>query len=102
VYAGFLSIFVLDATGGGKTPGATAAALLLHLVPAALVILVTAISALVEVVGAVAFPAFGVLYVAWAWGSFRLGVSLVIADPLSPGRALRRQDRGEAPGCGQW
>ena len=62
-YAGFLSVFALDALGGGKTIAETASALLLHLLPALLVVL-------------------GALYVGWAWGRFPWFVYLAVADPL--------------------
>jgi hypothetical protein len=62
-YAGFLSVFALDALAGGQTVAETASALLLHLLPAVLVVL-------------------GALYVSWAWGRFPWFVYLAVAGPL--------------------
>jgi hypothetical protein len=81
-YAVFISVFALDALGGGKTLAANAAALLLHLLPTLAVVLLLAVAWRRELVGAVAFPVLGILYISWAWGRFPWFVSLIVAGPV--------------------
>jgi hypothetical protein len=81
-YAAFISVLALDALGGGKTPAANAAALLLHLLPTLAVVLLLAIAWRHELVGAVAFPVLGILYLSWAWGRFPWFVYVIVAGPM--------------------
>lgn len=76
VFALFLSILALDAVDHGFL------AVLMHLRPAALVLLVLVLSWRRELVGALAFSALAILYILWAWGRFRWFVYAVIAGPL--------------------
>jgi hypothetical protein len=76
VFALFLSIFALDAVDHGFL------AVLMHLCPAALVLLALVLSWRRELVGALAFSALAILYTLWAWGRFRWSVYAVIAGPL--------------------
>jgi hypothetical protein len=72
-FAGFVSIFALDA--------GTPSAFLLHLLPALLVLFLLALAWRRELAGAVAFPLLGILYILWAWGRFPFVVYLVVAGP---------------------
>ncbi len=76
VFALFLSVFALDALDQGVL------AVLMHLRPAALVLLVLALSWRRELAGSLAFLALAVLYILWAWGHFRWPVYAAIAGPL--------------------
>ena len=73
-FAGFVSIFALDA--------GTFSALLLHLLPTLLVLFLLALAWRRELIGAVAFPLLGILYILWAWGRFPFGVYLAVAGPM--------------------
>jgi hypothetical protein len=76
LFALFLSIFALDAVNEGVL------AVLMHLRPTALVLLVLALAWRRELAGALGFLALGVLYVVWAWGRFRWPAYEFIAGPL--------------------
>ena len=76
VFALFLSVFALDAFDHGVL------AVLMHLRPAALVLLVLALAWRRELAGALGFLALGVLYIVWAWGRFRWPAYAAIAGPL--------------------
>jgi hypothetical protein len=62
LFAGFLSIFALDVFGEGYGFWKTVLALLMHLIPAGIVLIVLAISWQWEWVGAVVFIAMGLYY----------------------------------------
>ena len=76
LFALFLSVFALDAVNEGIL------AVLMHLRPGLLVLLVLALAWRRELAGAVGFLALAVLYIVWAWGRFRWGVFAAIAGPL--------------------
>ncbi len=76
VFALFLSVFALDAINEGVL------AVLMHLRPAALVLLVLGLSWRRELAGALGFLALAILYILWAWGRFRWPVYAAIAGPL--------------------
>lgn len=76
VFALFLSIFALDALDQGFL------AVLMHLRPALLVLLVLVLSWRRELVGTLAFSALAILYILWTWGRFRWSVYAAIAGPL--------------------
>lgn len=78
----FFSIFALDVFGHGGSVGETALALLLHLLPSLLVLMVLALAWRRPVVGAAAFAALALAYLAWAWGRLRPASYLPIAAPL--------------------
>ncbi len=70
LFAGFISLFALDVLGGGHGFWETVLALLMHLVPTALVLILLAVSWRWEWIGGVAFPALGLLYLINFWGKF--------------------------------
>jgi hypothetical protein len=78
----FLSVFALDVFDEGYGPWQTIAALLLHLVPTFVVVIVLVIAWRREWVGTVLFSALAVLYVVWMWGRFPLVAYLSISGPL--------------------
>jgi hypothetical protein len=72
----FLSVFALDAVNEGVL------AVLMHLLPAALVLLVLALSWRHDLIGALGFLALGVLYILWTGARMRWTVYAAIAGPL--------------------
>jgi hypothetical protein len=78
----FISTFALDVFGGGHGFWKTILALLMHLIPTGIILVMLAISWRREWVGGIVFTALGVLYLVWSWGRFPLSVYLVIAGPL--------------------
>lgn len=82
LFAAFLSIFFLDVFSEDYSFWETVVALLMHLVPTTIVLVVLAVSWRWEWVGAVMFTAFGVLYLVMAWGRFPISVYFTISGPL--------------------
>ena len=82
LFAAFLSIFALDVFSEDYSFWQTAVALLMHLLPTAIVLVLLAISWRWEWVGAVMFTALGVLYLVTAWGRFPMSVYFAISGPL--------------------
>ncbi len=83
LFAAFMSVFALDVFGEGYGFWETILALLLHLIPTALVLIVLAVAWRWEWVGAVLFDALAVFYVVWFWGSFPLITYFSISGPLA-------------------
>jgi hypothetical protein len=82
LYAGFLSLFAMDVFGEGLPPLERIQALLTHLIPAGLILVVLAISWRWGWAAGILFLALGVWYVTTAWGRFPLSTYVVIAGPL--------------------
>lgn len=82
IFAAFLAIFALDVFTENNGFWQTVVALLMHLVPSFLILVVLAISWRWEWVGAVVFAALGVLYGVMAWGRFPMSVYFIISGPL--------------------
>ncbi len=66
-FAAFMSLFALDVFSEGYGFWQTMLALLMHLIPAAIIVVVLIVSWRWEWVGGVLFIAFGMLYLTWAW-----------------------------------
>jgi MFS family permease len=81
-FALFLNLFALDVFGESQGFWKTALALLMHLIPTGLILLVLAVSWRWEWVGAILFPALGGLYLFMFWGRFPWSVYLLISGPL--------------------
>jgi hypothetical protein len=83
-FAAFTGIFAVDVFQEGGPAWKVALALLIHLLPTFLVLLVLALSWRREWVGGVAFIALGVLYLLWARNRPSIGwpAFLSIAGPL--------------------
>jgi len=84
VFAAFISIFAVDVFQKGVPIWQVALALLMHLLPTFLVLLVLALSWRREWVGGALFIALGLLYLLWARNKpfFGWDVVLLIAAPL--------------------
>jgi hypothetical protein len=79
----FVSLFALDVFGEGHSFWKTILALLIHLIPTGIILVVLAVSWRWEWVGAILFSVLGVLYIVMFWGRFKLHVYLlVISGPL--------------------
>jgi hypothetical protein len=82
LFAIFLSVFALDAFQDGRSLWSNALALLMHLLPTALVALLVALAWRHELFGAIVFSCLGVLYIVWARGRFNWLAYAFIAGPL--------------------
>lgn len=82
LFAAFISIFALDVFDGRHSVGETALALLLHLIPTFLLLALLALCWRWPWVGAIAFPALGVLYVVSSWGRLHWSAHVLIGGPL--------------------
>jgi len=82
LFAVFVSLFALDVFGEGYGFWGTMLALLMHLIPTGVILIVLAISWRWEWVGGVLFTALGVLYLAMFWGRFHWSAYLLISGPL--------------------
>jgi hypothetical protein len=81
VIAVVASLFALDVFGKGKGVWETTLALLIHLIPTCLILIVLAVSWRREWVGAVLFPALGVWHLIHFWGRFPLA-TYIFTDGL--------------------
>ena len=104
VIALFISMFALDVFGQGKGFWETTLALMIHLIPTYVILILLAVSWRWEWIGGVFFPALGLWYLIRFWGRFPLSVYFLIAGPLFLLGGLfllnwlyRRQLRGSNP-----
>ena len=79
LFAAFLAVFAVDVLGEGYDLLGTVSALVIHLVPALIVIVVLAVSWRWDAVGAVLFVGLGIAYVVQTGGRFPLGTYLLIS-----------------------
>lgn len=82
LFAMFLSMFAIDVFEEGPGFWDMLLALLIHLIPIFILIIVLVIAWRREWVGAVVFTALAVFYVVWAWGKFHWSAYVVISGPL--------------------
>jgi uncharacterized membrane protein YgdD (TMEM256/DUF423 family) len=83
LFAVFVSLFSFDVFGEGYSFWKTILALLMHLIPTGIILVVLAVSWRWEWVGAIIFSALGVLYIVMFWGRFKWHVYLLpISGPL--------------------
>jgi len=82
LFAAFISMFALDVFEESVGFWHTALALMIHLIPTAILLTVLALSWRWEWVGAVAFCALGIYYLVSAWGRFPWSTLALIAGPL--------------------
>jgi hypothetical protein len=82
LFAAFLSLFALDVFDQGFGFWETVLALLLHLIPTGVVLVVLAVSWRWERIGAILFMALGIWYLLTAWGRFHWSAYVVISGPL--------------------
>ncbi len=81
-FAIFISLFALDVFRAGKGFWEVTLALLIHLIPTAVVLGVLALSWRREWIGAIIYIAMAILYIFRTWGRFPLSTYLIIAGPL--------------------
>jgi hypothetical protein len=82
LFAAFISLFAADVFDGNHGFWKTLLALLIHLIPTWIVLIVLAISWRREWVGGVLFIALGALYLILFQGRFHWSVYLCISGPL--------------------
>jgi hypothetical protein len=82
LFAGFISLFAADVFGEGYGFWKTILALLLHLIPTGIVLVVLAIAWRWEWVGGILFSTLGALYLVEFWGRFHWSAYALIAGPL--------------------
>lgn len=82
MFAAFISIFALDVFGEGYGLWKTVLALLLHLIPTGIILVVLALSWRWEWVGGALFVALAALYLIAFWGRFHWSAYLVISGSL--------------------
>ncbi|QQS47466.1 MAG: hypothetical protein IPM66_02050 [Acidobacteriota bacterium] len=81
-FAAFISLFALDVFSEGYGFWQTIVALLMHLIPTALVLIGLAIAWRWEWLGAIEFAALGIGYLIMAWGKFHWTAYAGISGPL--------------------
>ena len=82
LFAVFVSLFALDVFNEDYSFWETILALLIHLIPTYIILIVLAVSWRWEWVGAILFSALGLLYMLMSWGQFNLSVYLMMSGPL--------------------
>lgn len=82
LFALFISLFALDVFDENRSTWETILALLLHLIPTAIIIVSLFIAWKWELFGAFFYPALGVIYIIWAWGKFPVITYLTISGPV--------------------
>lgn len=80
-YIAFLALFALDVFNEGSSVRETIVALLIHLIPNAVVLLALVIAWRWALIGGALFLGLSAFYIMWAWGIFPWSVYLVIAGP---------------------
>lgn len=83
LFAVFISLFALDVFSEGRGFLETAVALLIHLVPTAVILGVLVLSWKREWIGALFYPVLAILYIVLAWGKFPMGTYFIISGPLA-------------------
>jgi hypothetical protein len=81
LFAAFISVFALDVFRGHLPFGGAMLALALHLIPAAVLLMVLLISWRWEWMGAISYFLLGVLYVILAWKRFPLLTCVALSGP---------------------
>ncbi len=80
-YALFLGTFALDAFGEGFGFRGTFRAVMMHLIPTYIVLIVLALAWRREKLGAILFAALAIFYIIWTWGN-HWSSFVAIAGPL--------------------
>ncbi|MBC8320863.1 MAG: hypothetical protein H8E34_09090 [Bacteroidetes bacterium] len=81
-FAAFSSLFALDVFEENRTLWDTIMALLIHLIPTAIILVSLVIAWRRELFGAIFYFALGIFYIAWAWGNFHISAYFGISGPL--------------------
>ena len=82
LFALFVSLFALDVFNEGYSFWKTALALLMHLIPTGVILVVLAISWRWEWVGGVLYPACGLFYIVMFWGRFNWAAYVLLSGPM--------------------
>ena len=82
LFAAFVSIFAFDVFESGYGFWKTILALLMHLIPTGIILVLLAVAWRWEWVGGLLFPAFGAWYIFSFWGRFPWSVYVIMAGPL--------------------
>lgn len=82
LFAGFISLFALDVFDGNDGFWNTLLALLMHLIPTGILLIILALSWRWEWLGALFFPAMGAAYIIAFWGRFHWLAYAVISGSL--------------------
>jgi hypothetical protein len=78
LFAIFISLFALDVFSEGYTGRELAVALAMHMIPTAILLVVTILAWRWEWTGAVLFIGLGIFYIVWSWGKFSVAAPIVI------------------------
>jgi hypothetical protein len=81
LFALFVSLFALDVFGAGYSFWETLLALLIHLIPIYVILIVLAISWRWEWIGGALFISLAALYLVISWGQFPWSTYLVMSGP---------------------
>jgi hypothetical protein len=82
LFAALISLFALDVFSENQGFWNTALALLMHLIPTAVLLVILAVSWRWEWVGAVIFPLLGAFYLVAFWGRFHWSAYAIISGSL--------------------
>jgi hypothetical protein len=82
LFAIFVSMFALDVFSEGYSFWETIIALLMHLIPTGIILIVLVFSWRWEWIGAILFTALGVFYIVKFWDRFHWSTYFVISGPL--------------------
>lgn len=81
-FALFISLFAMDVFSEIAGLWQTMSALLVHLVPTLIVVLILIISWRNEIIGGILYTTLGIVYVVFSWGKFDWTAYALIAGPL--------------------
>jgi drug/metabolite transporter (DMT)-like permease len=82
VFTIFTSFFAFDVFEESKSIWETILALLMHLIPTFILIVILVVTWRREWIGGILFIVMGLLYIVWAWGRFNISVYFLMAGPL--------------------
>ncbi len=82
VFAVFISLFAMDVFDREHSFWETVLALLMHLIPTAVILVSLIIAWRWELFGAVFYFGLGLFYIFWAWGKFPISAYVSISGPL--------------------
>ena len=82
LFVAFISLFALDVFGENQGFWKTALALLIHLIPTGILLVILAAAWRWEWIGGLLFPALGIFYIAAFWGRFHWSVYLLFSGSL--------------------
>ena len=82
LFAAFISLFALDVFGDHQGLWQTTLALLIHLIPTGILLLILAVTWRWEWVGGLLFPALGAFYIVAFWGRFHWSAYAILSGCL--------------------